>query len=277
MRRASLWLVALLGASALAQGSVSGTVFAPSVAGLSVIACYLSGDGCDEARSGFAVIGAGGAYRIDGLGPGPFLVLLWHDADGDGEASETELTVYGGDAPQLVTAPATGIDFVTVAVQAPAPQPPAGPLVGNWYQGSVSTVDYYSPSTGTWAPPSGTGFRYEFRSDGSYTYSGMMQSSLYSCTMTLFSYQTGRWATQDQVLAVEPDLHKFKSTDTCNAQYNYEKDVELEPSYYLFELGRDTSGEPTLNLTSLILNAQGELELDPEYADAGASVFYRSE
>lgn len=289
MKRALALLAPFCVAFALGQGSVSGTLYAPTVAGLKVIACYPSETGCDEALSGYAVIAQSGpsaSYRIDGLGPGPFIVLVWNDVDGDGEATDAELSVYGGSEAQLVRAPAMGIDLTVGTAGPGALQPesatpaapdPAGTPVGNWYQGSSSTTTYYSPSTGSWAPPSGTGFRYEFRPDGSYTYSGLMQSSMYSCTMAIFNYQTGRWQVQDRVLALEPDLDKMRSEDNCNEQYNYEKDVPLEPQYFLWELDQDDYGTPVLNLSNLVLNAQGELNLDPEYAESGPSVFYRDE
>lgn len=93
MRRA-LALLAPLIACALGQGSISGTLYAPSVAGLNVIACYPSETGCDEVLSGYAVIaqhGPSASYHIDGQGP--FIVLVWNDADGDGEATDAELSV----------------------------------------------------------------------------------------------------------------------------------------------------------------------------------------
>lgn len=134
LARSPSWLVVLLaiGAPALAQGALSGTLYAPDVGGYVVIACLPSlVDGCDEVGSGFVEVagtGASAPWRIDGLGAGPFLLLAWRDADGDGEAAETELTVLldAAGEPALIAAPATGIVLgPTAAAAAPATTRPS--------------------------------------------------------------------------------------------------------------------------------------------------------
>jgi hypothetical protein len=261
--------------------SISGTVVAPEVEGVMVIACYPSEAGCDEQRSGYTTVAqAGGSapYRIDGLGPGEYLVIAWLDRDGDGEMSEAELAVYSrGGEPVLVSPPVTGIDLLFRQAgppQATVTPAPASALVGGWYQGSVSAVDYYNPVTGSWAPPSGSGFRYQFRTDGSYTYSGLMQSSVFACTMSLFNYQEGRYHLEGQVLMLVPTVARWRSEDSCNPQNNYEKAGRLEPSYYLWQVSVDEYGGVVLDLTSLKLD-QGMLDFDPEHPEPAR--FFREE
>jgi hypothetical protein len=211
--RSLVVLLAFFG-PALAQGALSGTLYAPDVGGYVVIACLPSlTDGCDEAGSGFAEIPGGGAsaaWRIDGLGAGPYLVLAWRDVDGDGEADEDELTVLldAAGEPALVAAPATGIALgPTAAAAAPAanrpsrsgpgraeapvapapaapapanPQPATPPavasalpadLVGVWQMTRASAGDFRDVATGqTFSMTSGFSTVLKLRPDGAFFY-----------------------------------------------------------------------------------------------------------
>ena len=155
------------GLPALAQGALSGTVYAPDVGGYVIIACLPSlADGCDEAGSGFVEVvggGASAAWRIDGLGVGPFLVLAWRDADGDGEADEDELSALldGGGEPALVAAPASGIAVGPTAPPAasaasanPAPTAPAPTRSGPSRSPPQSAPSAAAPTAP--APPAAT-------------------------------------------------------------------------------------------------------------------------
>ena len=119
-------------ATASAQGALSGELRAADVAGYVVIACFAdAAAGCDDARSGVAEIATGGpsaAWVIDGLGAGPFLLLAWRDANGDGEAQEAELVVLldAAGEPTLVYAPASGLVIASPSAAA-SPAPSTGP------------------------------------------------------------------------------------------------------------------------------------------------------
>jgi uncharacterized protein (DUF2141 family) len=291
-------------APALAQNTIQGNVDASDTRGMVVIACLFdpSTSDCNYEKSQYVAVNPDGSYVLTNLEPAQYLIIAWRDINGNKNLDEGQddigyyMTADGQLA--LVTPPASNIAVqVTSAKPAtnplaptnPLTQPPSNPLttpaptsptsntlVGNWYQGSSSGVDYYNPSTGSWAPPSGSGFRFTFNADGTYESSGLLQSSLYNCTMTIFSYETGTYNLQNDILVLTQTLSKMKSQDTCNSDFNYEKDVPLETDYRLVRFGQfQPTGEVTLELTYLILNAQGQLELDPEYSDAGASIFYR--
>lgn len=182
--------VALL-ATAVAQGSLSGTFVADEVAGAVVIACWPSEqDGCDEARSGTAdVVGSGrnGTWRIDGLGAGPFLIIAWRDLDGDGEADDAELDVLleADGSPRLVAAPAQGLALGTPPVAAPGPTVPGkvaipgrasvaalpADLVGVWQTTRASAGDYRDAVTGsTFSMTSGYSTTLKLRPDGAFEY-----------------------------------------------------------------------------------------------------------
>ena len=133
---AFILLVPPLFATGHAQGALSGALHAPDVTGYVVIACFADADaGCDEARSGYAEIataGASAAWVIEGLEPGPFLLLAWRDANGDGEAQDDELILLldAAGEPALVFAPATGLVIGSpTAAATPAPACAASPPI----------------------------------------------------------------------------------------------------------------------------------------------------
>jgi hypothetical protein len=96
-------------------------------------------------------------------------------------------------------------------------------LVGKWHSGSASGTNYYNPSTGSWAAPSGTGQSYELMSDGRYVYAGLLQTSMYSCTTSVFFYETGKWNSTGSTLNFIPTSGRTKSQDNCNRSFNYDR------------------------------------------------------
>lgn len=120
-------------------------------------------------------------------------------------------------------------------------------LVGSWYEGSVSTINYYDPATGAWAPPSGSGFSYTFRADGTYTHSGLIQVSTYGCTSSLFGYYTGTVTFAGDVLTTYQNGGKTKYDTNCGT--SSETDAEAEVTNFRWTLGPDSYGEATLTLT----------------------------
>ncbi|MEX2543065.1 MAG: hypothetical protein WD314_14760 [Trueperaceae bacterium] len=198
-----------------------------SVVGALIIACFPTDAGCDEALTRTVTIsgtGASALFNIEGLADGSYLLIAWQDGNGNGDMEEAELSIFGpGGEPTLLTPPTGGITFTLNAVPAAAaPTSSAIPaaITGGWFQGSSSPMHYYDPSNGAWAPPTGSGFRYTFAPDGSYEYSGILQSSTFGCTSTLFSYHRGSAAVNGQVLMLVPESEMFRSQDSCNVGFD---------------------------------------------------------
>lgn len=133
-------------------------------------------------------------------------------------------------------------------------------LVGSWYTGTISTVNYYNPTTGQWSPPSGTGITYSLTADGYYEKSGLLQSSLYGCTTTLFVYNKGTVVVDGNKISLYPTYGRVKSQDNCVPRFNYDKPAELTEEHIFWELGTDAYGLEALWL---------------RYAEGDASAFYR--
>jgi len=205
LRRASVLVVTLLlgGSAAHAQGILAGELLAGEVAGYVVIACYADPEvGCDEDLSLFVAIEASGtraAWSIESAVAGPFLLLAWRDANGDGEAQEVELVVLTDAAggPVLLTAPASGLVLrgpgapaagaasptrtAPSGARAAAPTAPGADagtpgtlppeLVGVWQQTRASGGDYRDLVSGnTFSMTSGYAAILKLRQDGSFLF-----------------------------------------------------------------------------------------------------------
>ncbi len=148
----------LLVSTMLAQGTISGKVYAPDVAGIWIIACYPNGQGCDENLSGYVQItgsGTSAPFQIDNLQGNQYLPMAWHDSNGDGVMDQNELVIYteNGKASQVRV---PWRDMILSFV--PAYQR----LIGSWYW-YVDPLDRY--------------FSYRFTDSGFYTYSGIREVS----------------------------------------------------------------------------------------------------
>lgn len=106
-------------------------------------------------------------------------------------------------------------------------------LSGRWTSGRLSTIQYRDAYTGVSRPPSGNFFAWEFRPDGAYTFTGLVQNTLYSCTTSLFGEESGTYEVRaDGVLTVHPKKNPFKMTNTCAASSNREGPGKLTERSY---------------------------------------------
>jgi hypothetical protein len=133
-------------------------------------------------------------------------------------------------------------------------------LVGRWSTGRISTIQYRDSRTGAPAPTSGTNFAYEFRADGSYTYTGLMQQTFYQCTTSTFSEETGSWTLEGDIVRLRPVKNPYKMTNNCAPSANRESPGKLIGRDYRVRIMRD--------------GAREKLEIEP--LDKGAvQAFYR--
>lgn len=133
-------------------------------------------------------------------------------------------------------------------------------LVGEWQSGTVSSVNFYNPTTGAWGAPSGTGMFFKFKPDGYYEKGVLLQSSLSGHTTTFFAYNKGTMTVKNNVIVIYPTYGRIKSVDNMVQENNYEKDDELVSETMLWEKGVDEYGLETLWL---------------RYPDGDPSAFHR--
>lgn len=112
----------------------------------------------------------------------------------------------------------------------PAPAPagdasrPPSSIVGAWSYGALSMIDYQNASTG--APIGnafGTSVLFKFTADGRYEESIYIEATTYNCHTKLFIYNAGTVKFGGAEFRVYPTTGRVRSSDTCNAQFNYDR------------------------------------------------------
>lgn len=126
----------------------------------------------------------------------------------------------------------------TIAAFLPAADTPASAVLGRWTNGRISTIQYRDAYTGVSKPPTGTYFSYEFRKDGTYTFSGMMQSTMYNCTSTMFGEESGTYefADSEPLVVLHPKKNPYRMTNNCAPNSNKESEGKLRERSYRFQV-----------------------------------------
>lgn len=123
------------------------------------------------------------------------------------------------------------------------------PVVGEWNNGSVGSVQYKDRVTGSTTPGRGSVFTYRFLPNGNYEFTGYMQSTMYNCTTTLFNQITGRYTVVGSEIQLSPARDLWKSTNSCAASGNRQQTKEPVKKSLNFELRTDEYGAELLCLS----------------------------
>ena len=93
-------------------------------------------------------------------------------------------------------------------------------ITGYWKTGSVGSLQYQNQVTGATKSNRGSLFSYKFLANGSYEFTGYMESTMYNCTTTLFNEITGRYSVAGTTIDLNPSKDLWKSTNSCAASAN---------------------------------------------------------
>lgn len=116
-------------------------------------------------------------------------------------------------------------------------------IIGHWSSGRIWSTQYHDGRTGAPAPTNGNSFFWEFRDDGTYSFTGLMQSVLYQCTATMYSNETGTWRIQGGTFTVEPQKNPYKMTNSCAPSSNREAPGKLVKRSYRFRVLHDGNSQ----------------------------------
>jgi hypothetical protein len=172
-------------------------------------------------------------------------VLVGCQNDGDGNGGDGPLLGDLGGAPEGQNGDG-GADGDKDVKGGPFPKE----LVGTWTYGSISGFSYQDAITGAYAPASGNNAKLVIKSDGSFTEDGLLQSTVYSCTTSLFVQQAGKIkASAADKLVFTPSKVKTSMQNTCSKSGNFtNRDGEKTVKTYTYVLKTDQYG-PALELT----------------------------
>jgi len=123
----------------------------------------------------------------------------------------------------------------------------AASLLGSWSDGYISSIQYKNRYTGVSAPTNGRRFAYEFRPDGTYSFTGLVQSVMYNCTTATFSNESGTYTIAGDSVSLRPQSNPYRMTNNCAPSSNREAPGKLINRTYRFRVVSD-SGRRYLEL-----------------------------
>ena len=109
-------------------------------------------------------------------------------------------------------------------------------LLGRWTDGHISSIQYQNVYTGVSAPTNGRSFAYDFKPDGTYSFTGLMQSVSYNCTTSMFSNETGTYSVDGEVVSLRPEKNPYRMTNNCAPSSNREAPGKLLNRTYRFRV-----------------------------------------
>ena len=121
---------------------------------------------------------------------------------------------------------------------------PPAEIVGHWYSGTVSDINFTDPSGG-WQNAGGEGEQYTFDADGTWQYGWLLQSSSGFCSTNVLVLRSGILASDepDHILLLHAQQATITSRDSCAVDENYERDIDLTDDGLMWQRSSDEYGE----------------------------------
>lgn len=88
-------------------------------------------------------------------------------------------------------------------------------VVGNWKTGGLGTINEVNTVTGQTKNRRGTTFSYNFAADGTYTFVGYMESTMFGCTTGLFNEVHGRYMVDGTTIFLNPSRDLWRNMYSC--------------------------------------------------------------
>ena len=133
-------------------------------------------------------------------------------------------------------------------------------VLGYWKTGRVGTINEVNTTTGQTQNRRGQMFSYRFAADGSYTFHGYMESTMFGCTTSLFNEINGRYLVDGTTIFLNPSRDFWKNTYSCFPNSNRSQTKTPTKKSVEFGFKRDQYGKDFICLN-----------------DAGVETCYRRE
>jgi hypothetical protein len=115
-------------------------------------------------------------------------------------------------------------------------------LVGKWFEGSTSILNEQNTITGAIASRYGSSIGYTIETDGTFRYAGLMKSTMYGCTTTLWNDRRGTISIEGDVITFKPNKDYWLNTNSCYPSSNKEQNKPLQAKSFNFEVGEKNGG-----------------------------------
>ena len=98
-------------------------------------------------------------------------------------------------------------------------------VVGYWKTGGLGMINEVNTVTGQTKNNRGKTFSYKFAADGTYTFVGYMESTMFGCTTGLFNEINGRYLVDGTTIFLKPSRDFWRNTYSCfpNSNRSQEK------------------------------------------------------
>jgi hypothetical protein len=116
-------------------------------------------------------------------------------------------------------------------------------LVGTWGTGGMSMMADRNTVTGATTPSNGSTFKYVFTADGRFEFVGLLQSTMYGCTTTLFNEKKGRFETDGSTLTLIPSRNFWRQQNGCAPNSTKEREYTLERETFRLRTKTDEYGK----------------------------------
>ncbi|HEX8474653.1 MAG TPA: hypothetical protein VF666_11515 [Pyrinomonadaceae bacterium] len=122
-------------------------------------------------------------------------------------------------------------------------------LVGEWHNGNVSMLQYQNRTTGATTPGNSSTFTYKFYADGRFEFIGMMQSTMYNCTTTLFNEKNGKVVVEGSKMTLIPSRNFWRNANSCAPNSTKEKNHVLDEETKEWTIKQDEQGRRLICLS----------------------------
>jgi len=133
-------------------------------------------------------------------------------------------------------------------------------VVGSWKTGGLGTINEVNTVTGQTKNRRGQMFSYTFAADGTYTFVGYMESTMFGCTTSLFNEINGRYMVDGTTIFLNPSRDFWKNMYSCFPNSNRSQTKVPTKKSVEFGFRRDEYGKDFICLN-----------------DAGVETCYRRE
>ena len=137
--------------------------------------------------------------------------------------------------------------FAASPATSPAVSDVPAMLAGSWFDGTISSIQFYDRDTGVFQDPNGEGFYFILDADGSYREGAVISNTQYSCSMRLLGENQGAWSVEADRLVLDQAGGSISITNTCGNSGTYAQPAKQ--TVYLWSVGPDDYGTETLSLS----------------------------
>lgn len=110
-------------------------------------------------------------------------------------------------------------------------------LVGKWFSGSASILSEQNMTTGSVSSRYGSSIGYTIESDGTFRYAGLIKSTMYNCTTTLWNDRRGKLSVSGDVITFTPTKDYWFNSNSCTPSSDKEQNKPLKATTYNYEVG----------------------------------------